>query len=652
MPTTASYGAWDSPITTELLVADTVGLSSLCLDGEVLYWLEGRPQEKGRNVIVQDSGKGRQDITPIPWNVRSRVHEYGGAAYGVSQGDLYFVNNADQQVYYLESGNNRPWPLTAMPTCRFTNGIWDRPRQRLICVQEDHQPEAVINALVSIAISSDHSAAVPTVLVQGADFYASPTLSPDGQWLAWLSWNHPQLPWDGCELWAAPVLSHGGLGDVLKIAGGITESIGQPRWLDEQTLAFISDRSGWGNLYQWQPAQPDHSSLLLSQALEIEFGTPHWVFGQATYAIADSERLLCSVGHQGLRQLGLLDRKQQTWQLIDLPFTESHSLQANAQTAYFVASAPTLPSAIVALDLTAIDPDSTSYQIIQSSTQIAIPPDYLALPKTLCFPTSEDAVAYGFYYPPTNPDYQAPPTEKPPLLVKCHGGPTAATSTGFNLGIQFWTSRGFAFLDVNYRGSTGFGRAYQDALQGHWGIYDVADCVAGAEYLVKQGLVASDKLAIRGSSAGGYTTLAALAFTKTFQAGASYYGISDLVALAQETHKFESRYFDGLVAPYPEGKEIYNQRSPLHFVEQLSCPVIFFQGLEDKVVPPNQAEMMVEALRPKGIPVAYLTFPEESHGFRQAETLQITLRAELYFYGRIFGFTPAGGLEPIPIQNL
>lgn len=652
MPKIASYGAWESPITTELLVADTVGLGSLCLDGEQLYWLESRPQEKGRNVLVRDTRPGPvTEIIPEPINIRSRVHEYGGGAYGVDQGDIFFINNLDQQIYYLSRTASQPQPLTNCPTCRYTNGIWDQTRQRMIFVQEDHQPTSVINTLVTVALpNSDSSLSPPEILVAGADFYSSPALSPDGQWLAWLSWNQPQMPWDGCELWVAPVLPSGGLGKPLKVAGSSTESLGQPRWLNAQTLLFTSDRRGWGNLYQWQNTTPQIVKPLLPQAWDLEFGAPHWVFGQSTYAIISQSCLICSVTHHGLGQLGILDMAAQTWTVLDLPFTEFYSLQAHAQAAYFVASAPTLPSAIIELDLTSLDPESTSYKILQASTHLQIAPDYFAIPQALCFPTSEEQVAYGFYYPPTNPDFVAPANEKPPLLVKCHGGPTAATNTGFNLSIQFWTSRGFAFLDVNYRGSTSFGREYQDALQGRWGIYDVADCVSGANYLVQKGLVDSRKLAMRGSSAGGYTTLAALTFTDTFQAGASYYGIGDLEALAQDTHKFEAHYLDGLVAPYPAGAAIYRQRSPIQFVDQLACPVIFFQGLEDKVVPPNQAAMMVNALITKKIPVAYLTFAEEAHGFRQAKTIQDTLEAELYFYSQIFGFTPAGEIPPIPIQ--
>ncbi|AFY59480.1 prolyl oligopeptidase family serine peptidase [Synechococcus sp. PCC 6312] len=654
MPTIASYGAWESPITTDFLVADSVGLGSIALDGAQIYWLESRPQEKGRTVLVQQTrGDHAQDLTPAPWNVRSRVHEYGGGAYGVDQGEIYFINNADQQVYYLSKNSREPQALTNCPPCRYANGIWDRTRHRLIFVQEDHQSSTVSNTLVTIPLPGSKSyPEAPEILVEGADFYSSPTLSPDGQWLAWLSWNHPQMPWDGCELWVAPVLTTGKLGDGRKIAGSQTESVGQPRWLDNQTLIFMSDRSGWGNPYQWQTDQPQHVLPLLPQALELEFGTPHWVFGQSTYAIADQARLICTVGHQGIEQLGILDLAHQTWEIMDLPFTDFHSIQANADRAYFVASSPTNPSAIIELDLRSITSESTSYKILKTSTHLPIDPDYLAVPQALCFPTTADTVAYGFYYPPTNPNFVAPASEKPPLLVKCHGGPTAATSTGFNLGIQFWTSRGFACLDVNYRGSTGYGRDYQDALQGHWGVYDVADCIAGAEYLVEKGRADPQKLAMRGSSAGGYTTLAALTFSQTFQAGASYYGVSDLEALAQDTHKFEARYFDGLVAPYPTGQQVYYQRSPIHFVEQLAASVIFFQGLEDKVVPPNQAEMMVNALIAKGIPVAYLTFPAEAHGFRQASTIQQTLAAELYFYGQIFGFTPAGEIPSIPIQGV
>ncbi len=653
MPTTASYGAWGSPITPELLVADAVGLGSIQVDGEQVFWLESRPQEKGRSAIVKQKNPGDfTDVTPSPWNVRSRVHEYGGGAFGIHQGDLWFIHQPDQQVYYLANGTTEPQALTAIPSCRFTNGAWDRARHRLIFVQEEHHDQDTINSLVAIPCDPESSPLHATIpLVTGADFYSSPTLSPDGRWLAWLSWNHPQLPWDGCELWVAPCLEDGALGKAILVAGGKSESVGQPRWLDGQTLLFISDRSGWGNLYQWKTGEPDQISALINPPLTLEFGLPHWVFGQSSYGIICSEQLICAVRHRGLGQLGLLGIREQTWEFLDLPFTEFQSLQANGQAAYFVASSPTSPSAIIELELQGLSADSTSFRVIRSASSLDLSPDFFSVPQALCFPTTDQAVAYGFYYPPNNPNFVAPKEEKPPLIVKCHGGPTAATGTGFNLGIQFWTSRGFAFLDVNYRGSTGFGRAYQDALQGHWGIYDVADCVAGATYLVDQGWVDPKKLAMRGSSAGGYTTLAALTFTSVFQAGASYYGVSDLEALATDTHKFEARYLDGLVAPYPDGKEIYRQRSPIHHVDQLACPVIFFQGLEDKVVPPNQAERMVSALLKKGIPVAYLTFPEEAHGFRQDKTIQEAIKAELSFYAQIFEFTPADNIEAIPMRK-
>ncbi len=635
----APYGAWKSPITSDLIVSETIGLGQIAVDGADIYWLELRPAEAGRNVLVRCTPEGKiTDVTPAPLNVRSRVHEYGGGAFTVDQGTVYFVNFADQNLY-CQVGDAAPVQLTDTPGLRYADGLADSHHQRLIWVEEDHRASEhqVSNRLVSIGRDG-----ISQILADGHDFFASPCLSPDGEWLAWLTWDQPQMPWDGTELWLAAVQPDGKLGTAERVAGGPKESIFQPRWSPVGELWFVSDRSNWWNLYrrmaagQIEPVMP----------MAAEFGLPQWVFGQSTYAFVGTNQLVCTYNQEGIWYLASLELSTQTWQELATPYSELSNLQATPDGVVFQGSSATLPAAIATLNLT-----TGKIQVLRSSTQVNLEAGYLSQPQAIAFPTSSGLTAYGLYYPPQNQDYTAPAGEHPPLLVKSHGGPTAATSSSFNLSIQYWTSRGFAFLDVNYRGSTGYGRDYRQQLEGQWGIADVEDCIHGAEYLVEQGLVDGDRLGIRGSSAGGYTTLAALTFYDTFKAGASYFGVSDLEALAKDTHKFEARYLDLLIGPYPEQQAIYQQRSPINFVEQLTCPVIFFQGLEDKVVPPNQAEAMVEVLVAKGLPVAYVAFPEEQHGFRQAANIKRALEAELYFYSQIFAFPLAEKIEPVIIQG-
>ncbi len=639
MPLTAPYGAWKSPITSELIVSETIGLGQIAVDGAEIYWLELRPAEAGRNVLVRCTSDGKiTDVTPAPFNVRSRVHEYGGGAFTVAEGTVYFVNFADQNLY-SQVDNIAPVQLTDTPARRYADGLVDPFHQQLIWVEEDHQAgeHQVSNRLVRLG--QDGTA---QVLATGHDFFASPCLSPDGQWLAWLTWEQPQMPWDGTELWLAPIQPDGSLGQAERVAGGTEESIFQPRWSLQGELWFVSDRSNWWNLYR----RTATGQIEAVRPMAAEFGLPQWVFGQSTYGFVGSDHLVCTYNQAGIWRLASLALSTQTWQELATPYTEISSLQATADGVVFLGSSATLPAAIAHYDLT-----TGNLQVLRSSTQVSLAAGYLAQPQAIAFPTCGGATAYGLYYPPQNQDYTAPAGERPPLLVKSHGGPTAATSSSFNLSIQYWTSRGFAFLDVNYRGSTGYGRDYRQQLRGQWGIADVEDCINGAKYLVEQGLVDGDRLGIRGSSAGGYTTLAALTFYDTFQAGASYYGVSDMEALAKDTHKFEARYLDLLVGPYPEQQQIYWQRSPINFAEQLTCPVIFFQGLEDKVVPPSQAEKMVEILVAKGLPVAYVAFAGEQHGFRQAVNIKRALEAELYFYSQIFAFRLTEAIEPVIIQG-
>jgi dipeptidyl aminopeptidase/acylaminoacyl peptidase len=381
--------------------------------------------------------------------------------------------------------------------------------------------------------------------------------------------------------------------------------------------------------------------------MEAEFGRPQWVFGMSTYAFESAARIVCSYTERGTWRLAVLDTETRHLEPIETPYTEIGGVRAAPGRIVFVGGSPTEPASVIQLDL-----DTRQTEVLRRSANVTVDAGYLSAPQAIEFPTENGLTAHAFFYPPQNCDCAAPPGERPPLLVISHGGPTAATSTVLNLGIQHWTSRGIAVLDVNYGGSTGYGRAYRERLNDHWGMVDVDDCVSGARYLVERGLVDENRLAIRGGSAGGYTTLAALTFRNVFKAGASYYGVSDLEALTKDTHKFESHYSDRLIGPYPARRDLYLERSPIHFTDRLSCPVILFQGLDDKIVLPNQAEMMVEALRAKGLPVAYVPFEGEQHGFRQAKNIKRALDAELYFYSRIFGFELAEPVEPVPIENL
>jgi dipeptidyl aminopeptidase/acylaminoacyl peptidase len=567
------------------------------------------------------------------------VHEYGGGAFVVADGTVYFSNFTDQRLYRQDPGC-KPRPITPDVDLRYADGVIDRRRGRMICVREDHTDAGreAVNTLVSLDLKDGKGG---QVLVSGNDFYSSPRLSPDGSRLTWLTWDHPNMPWDGTELWVGEIRKDGSLDRSERVAGGVDESIFQPEWSPDGTLYFVSDRIGWWNLYCWRNRRVEPLCKM-----EAEFGMPQWGFGMSTYAFESANRIICAYTQQGIWHLASLDTATGELEVIETPYTAIKYLRAAPGRAVFLAGAPTELTSVVQLDFT-----THKMKVLRRSSEVTIAPEYLSMPRAIEFPTQQGLIAHAFFYAPKNRDYGAPPGERPPLLVISHGGPTAATSGTLDLTIQYWTSRGIAVLDVNYGGSTGYGRAYRQRLKNKWGVMDVDDCVNGAGYLVGRGEVDSDRLAIRGGSAGGYTTLCALTFREIFKAGASYYGIGDLETLAKETHKFESRYLDRLIGPYPERRNLYRERSPINFVEHLSCPVIFFQGLEDKVVLPNQAEMMVEALCARGLPVAYVPFEGEQHGFRRAETIKRALDAELYFYAKIFGFELADPVEPVPIQN-
>jgi dipeptidyl aminopeptidase/acylaminoacyl peptidase len=640
----APYGSWKSPITSGLIVSETIGLGQIALDGEDVYWVEMRPAEGGRNVIVRRTPDGRAtDVTPAPFNARTRVHEYGGGAFAVADGQavaVYFSNFTDQRLYRQDPGVEAR-PITPEVDLRYADGVIDRRRGRMVCVREDHTVAGreAANTIVSLRLDGSDGG---QVLVSGNDFYSSPRLSPDGCRLAWLTWNHPKMPWDGTELWIGELGADGSLDRTERVAGGIDESIFQPEWSPGGVLHFVSDRTGWWNLYRWRDGRIEP----LIQ-MEAEFGMPQWVFGMSTYAFESADRIICAYTQHGTWRLASLDTTTGKLNVVETPYTQIWGLRAAPGRVVFGTGSATEPASIVQLSLA-----TQQIEVLRRSSEIAIDTGYLSIPRAIQFPTEHGLTAHAFFYAPQNHDYMAPPGDRPPLLVMSHGGPTGTTSSTLNLMIQHWASRGIAVLDVNYGGSTGYGRAYRQRLNGQWGIVDIDDCVNGARYLVERGEVDGNRLAIRGGSAGGYTTLSALTFRDIFKAGASYFGISDLEALTKDTHKFESRYLDRLIGPYPERRDLYKERSPIHFTHRLSCPMILFQGLEDKVVPPNQAEMMFEAVRAKGLPVAYLPFEGEQHGFRRAENIKRALDAELYFYSKVFGFELADPVEPVPIENL
>ncbi len=637
MPATAPYGTWRSPLTADLAAAAGRRIADLVCDGPDLYWGESRPAQSGRVTIMRRRANGDIDeVLPDPFNCRSRVHEYGGGAFSVHQGTVYFSHMDDQRLYRLVPGQ-APAPLTAEGHYRYADGRVDERRNRLICVREDHSAQSEPrNEIVGICLDTGEV----TVLAGGQDFYANPRLDPAGHHACWLQWDHPNMPWDGTSLCVAAVTEDGTFGPPDIVAGGLEESVYCPQWSPSGVLHFVSDRSGWWNMYRWssgaiEPVWP----------LDQDFGLPQWTLGTATYGF-DGEDVVCVYGAAGGWRLALVPVRDGAPKTYDLAYGELANVRVIAGHAIVLAASTTASPALIDVTLA-----NGNVAILRQPGQFPMSRASVSVPEPISFPTN-GATAHAFYYPPHNPDFVAPAGERPPLIVFTHGGPTGSTSTALSPQIQFWTSRGFAVLDVNYRGSTGYGRNYRAALNGGWGVIDVEDCINGAKAMVHRGDVDGDRLLIRGGSAGGYTTLCVLTFHETFRAGASHYGIGDLEALAKHTHKFESRYLDRLVGRYPAQRDLYLARSPIQHVDRLNCPIIFFQGLEDRVVPPAQAEAMVAALRAKSIAVAYLPFAGEQHGFRRAENIQRALEAELYFYGQVLGFTPADEVAPISIENL
>ena len=643
MTVTAPHGTWKSPITAELIAAGETHLGQVSLDGDDVYWVESRPVEGGRNALVRCRSGHVTDVVPPAYDVRTRVHEYGGGTYAVDAGVVYFANFADQRMYRLtEPGEPVPITPESGARLRYADAVVDAPRGRLICVREDHTAGGeAVNSIVSVDCDGDDAGG--QLLASGGDFYSTPRLDPDGNQLAWLTWNHPNMPWDGSELWLAEVLADGSLVNQRLVAGGERESIVQPEWSPDGLLYFGSDRTGWWNLYRMKN---DRTEALY--AMHAEFGGPQWVFGQSSYGFVDMSVIACAIAQNGISQLAELNTQAPNrLRKIESPYNAVEIVRATKRSVTFVGGTPADFTAVVQRDV-----GTGTFTTLRESSQLSIDHRYISVAQAIEFPTENGLTAHAFFYAPANRDYAAPAAERPPLVVMSHGGPTSATSSALSLPIQFWTSRGFAVLDVNYGGSTGYGRAYRERLSGRWGVVDVDDCVNGARYLAERNLVDGDRMAITGGSAGGYTTLCALTFRDVFSAGASYFGVSDAEALAKETHKFESRYLDNLIGPYPERRDLYIERSPIHFADRISAPLILLQGLDDPVVPPNQSEAMFVAVREKGVPTAYVTFEGEQHGFRKSENIQRALEAELYFYSRVFGFEVADEVAKVTIENL
>jgi dipeptidyl aminopeptidase/acylaminoacyl peptidase len=642
----APYGAWESPLPLSLLTVGVIHLieTPTAADG-VRWWIEGRPEEEGRQVLIRRDPDGTQTrLTPEGFNARTRVHEYGGAPYLID-GDLVVVSDFVTGRLNRVVAPGQLEPLTLDRQWRFADLAADPDRKRVIAIREDHEPETIArhgqaeNAIVAI----DVTAGEVTVLVDGADFYAAPRLSPDGKWLAWLEWHHPNMPWDGTELRLAPVGAEGALGTPATIAGSTSDWISQPRWSPHGVLHFVAEPTGWMNLYRLVDGRVEAVA-----PMEAEFAPPDWHVGNSSSAFLADGSVVAVGRSRGRDRLYRIDATGHV-DLIDVPFTEMRGLTADGHRVVLLGASPAASTAVVDLD-----PASGAWTTLQNAMSVPIEPADLSVPESVEFPTTGGRTAFGLYYPPYNRSFRGPEGTRPPLLVYSHGGPTSAATTdlSFVLPVQLLASRGIATLDVEYGGSTGRGRAYRQRLEGEWGVVDVDDCCNGARWLAQQGLVDVEHMGIIGGSASGYTTLCAVTFRDVFRAGISYFGIGDLETSMADLHKFESRYGDRLIGPYPERKDLWHDRSPLNFPNRISCPILIMQGTDDRIVPPAQAEQIVEALRQKQLPHAYLLFPGEGHGFRAAETIIRSFEGELSFLGQIFGFEPADPIDPLEVQFL
>lgn len=638
---TLPYGSWPSPISVDLAVGSARGLSEPVPDADDVYFLESRPEEAGRVVLLRRTQDGSVTDMAPGLNVRTRVHEYGGGAYTVRDGCLVFSEFVDNRLMLKRTPDATPVALVEEPALRFADMELDPHRDRVIAVLEDQRRSAIEARNLLCAVSLADGAI--TELAAGQDFYSDPRLSPDGRHLAWLSWDFPQMPWDGTDLWVAPVLDDGRLGSAVHIAGGPEESIAQPRWAPDGSLVFVSDRTDWYNLYRWRSGSTEVEALA---PVEAEFAGPQWVLGLSDYGIdADGTVVASSFAMGDMRLWAVAPGAP----LRDLGVSadEIDYLRVRDGVVTLIGGFATRPRALMTLDC-----GTGREERLREASSLAVDPGSLSVPRHIAFPTSGGRTAYAWFYPPASPDAVAPEGEVPPLVVMSHGGPTSQARAALSLERQAFTSRGFAVVDVDYGGSTGYGRRFRDQLRGQWGIVDVDDCTNVAIWLAEQGLADRQRLAIRGGSAGGYTTLASLCFKDVFTAGTSFYGLGDLEAFTEITHKFESRYMDILVGPYPEQAERYRERSPDRHADRISCPVLIMQGADDKIVPPSQAEGIVAALARNGLPHAYLLFEGEGHGFRQAANRRRALEAELSFYAQVFGFELAGDIEPLQIEGL
>lgn len=635
MTQSAPYGSWDSPVGTDLLTGATIGLSAPSCAAGTAFWLEAHPEQGGRIGLWSS---GEPDATPLELTpdsyLRSTVNEYGGGAYAVDGGLVAYVDFPWRSVHTLEAGATRR--IAAIDRVAFGGLVVDAARRRVLAVREDHRVEGgAVTTLVELDVDGDNPEGGRT-LAQGADFYASPAVRGDGA-LAWVEWNHPAMPWDETRLVVR--LPERDL-PALEVTG---HSILYPRWAPDGALLYLSDASGYWNFWRWDGGEPR-----AVHADPHDFEGPMWVLGGGSYVPLDDERIGCTWFEDGRQRLGILAfGASGESALTPLPIdcvTASLSGDASGTTA--VLGFADRPSGVYRLDWT-----TGAASLIRAATDRTVDPGFVSVPEAVSWP-SPDGGVHGWFYPPRNAGFAAPDGELPPLQVLSHGGPTGLATPALNWSIQYWTSRGIAVLDVNYGGSAGYGRAYRERLRGSWGLTDVRDCAAGVEALARAGRIDPERVFIRGGSAGGYTTLQSLVSVDTYKAGISLYGIGDLELLATDTHKFESRYLDGLVAPYPAQRQVYLDRSPVHHLDRLSCPMLILQGLDDKVVPPNQAEGMAAAVRAKGLPVALVEYAGEGHGFRKAETIAHSVEAMLSFAGQVFGFTPAGDIAPLAVENL
>ena len=647
----APYGTWSSPLSADLVARAGVRLTMPTLENGVARWLEGRADEAGRVVLVQMTpGEAPSDVTPADFNLRTMVHEYGGGAYCVHAGVVFCSRFDDQRLYRIDPGA-QPVPITPEVERRRqryadgrvtpTGDVWIGVRERHT---ESGHPAEVVNELV--ALPADGSAE-PRVIAEGRDFYSSPRISRDGSRICFLAWDLPWMPWDGCELFVADLTSDGSLGNVTLVAGRDgDESIWQPEWSPAGDLVFASDRSGWWNLERIR--EGERTAL---RPAEAEFGYPAWVFGGSSYAFLEDGTIVCSYESDGRTWFAVLDPVADSLEPLDLPYDSwwgTPQLVAEGMTALLVAGSATMPNQVVALDVA-----TRTTTVLRTSVDVPIDTAYISVPRPIEFPTENGLTAHALCYPPVSPEHVGPEDESPPVIVMSHGGPTGAATAILDLQTQFWTSRGFAVVDVNYGGSTGYGRAYRERLNGEWGVVDLADCVNAARYLAELGEVDPARFLIRGGSAGGYTTICALTFTDVFAAGASYFGIADLEPTPDgHTHKFELRYDHTLLGPYPEAAEIFRARSPINFVERLATPMLVLQGTEDEIVPQEQAELIVGALRERGVPHAYLLFEGEGHGFRKAENIVASLEAELSFYAQVLGLDLGDAVPRLDVENL